>query len=129
MTTTLNTVEKSEMNLSSENDEKEEETTMESSNNNKKQQQQRQFQITETKETKSEQRDVQRRGRKETKRVSRSENDERSFDELVVFGDSEQRRRGGFVHVDVDVDFNARVRSTICRSETRGDESTDARFD
>jgi membrane protease YdiL (CAAX protease family) len=33
-TTTLNTVEKSEMNLSSENDEKEEETTMESSNNN-----------------------------------------------------------------------------------------------
>mgnify|MGYP002881067923 CR=1 FL=1 len=34
MTTTLNTVEKSEMNLSSENDEKEEETTMESSNNN-----------------------------------------------------------------------------------------------
>ena len=34
MTTTLNTVEKSEMNLSSENDDKEEETTMESSNNN-----------------------------------------------------------------------------------------------
>lgn len=34
MTTTLNTVEKSEMNLSSENDEKEEETTMESSNKN-----------------------------------------------------------------------------------------------
>ena len=34
MTTTLNTVEKSEMNLSSENDEKEEEATMESSNNN-----------------------------------------------------------------------------------------------
>lgn len=34
MTTTLNTVERSEMNLSSENDEKEEETTMESSNNN-----------------------------------------------------------------------------------------------
>ena len=34
MTTTLNTVEKSEMNLSSENDEKEEETTMESSTNN-----------------------------------------------------------------------------------------------
>jgi membrane protease YdiL (CAAX protease family) len=33
-TTTLNTVEKSEMNLSSENDEKEEETTMESSNKN-----------------------------------------------------------------------------------------------
>lgn len=32
--TTTNTVEKSEMNLSSENDEKEEETTMESSNNN-----------------------------------------------------------------------------------------------
>ena len=32
--TTLNTVEKSEMNLSSENDDKEEETTMESSNNN-----------------------------------------------------------------------------------------------
>ena len=34
MTPTLNTVEKSEMNLSSENDEKEEEATMESSNNN-----------------------------------------------------------------------------------------------